>query len=190
MRALYLSAATAVIGGLLMGAAIRPRDSDLQERPVGPQIIASNGWDEDTAATAPVYTRAGPVPEYVIGTDWARPQIEEVQVAAVYEPAYEPLSYAEPEIYVRPVSLAAAPAMATEAAPQPARRPVSYPSLDGDVLGSASSATDNTSDAVETLDDGGAERVEVIRFDGEGGRQINNLAHGADPHALVGEPAA
>ena len=86
MRALMVSAATAVIGGLLMGAAIRPTESDLHEEPVGPQIISDGAWEGDIAAVGSVYRRVGPLPDYVIGTDWAHPKTYEPQIAAVYEP--------------------------------------------------------------------------------------------------------
>ena len=189
MRALYISMATAAVGGMLMGAAIRPKDSDLKEQRLAPQIIASHGWEADTAPVAASYRRVGPVPEYVIGTDWSRPKTQEPQIAAVYELPAEPESYSEPQIDVAPVSLAAAPAMAVEA-PRLAPERASYPSITGDVIGRAPSAADNARDAVESFDDGGAERVEVIRADHQGRGQIDNLAHGSDPYALIGEPAA
>ena len=194
MRALYISVATAAVGGMLMGAAIRPKDSDLKEQRLAPQIIASNGWEGDTAPVEASYRRVGPVPEYVIGTDWSRPKTQEPQIAAVYE-LPEPESYSEPQVHVAPVSLAVAPpmtvqAMTVQAQPRLAPEPVSYPSITGDVIGRAPSAADNARDAVESFDDGGAERIEVIRVDHQGRGQIDNLAHGSDPHALIGEPAA
>jgi hypothetical protein len=194
MRALYISAATAAVGGLLMGAAIRPKDSDLHEQPLGPQIIASSAWEGDVEPVAPVYARTGPIPEYVIGTDWTRPKTYEPQIAALYElpgePAtYEPATYDEPAPYVAPVAIAAVPAMAVEPQARFAPTPAAYPSARPAPV-AAPSAADSAGDAVESLDDGGAERVEIIRVDREGGGQIDNLAHGSDPHALVGEPAA
>ena len=192
MRALMVSAATAVIGGLLMGAAIRPTESDLHEEPVGPQIISDGAWEGDIAAVGSVYRRVGPLPDYVIGTDWAHPKTYEPQIAAVYEPPAAADLYSEAETYVTPASYAAAPATAIAPSPAPAVEPrrVSYPSIDGDVIGQALAASALGSDAVERLEDGGAERVEVIRVDRQGGGQIDNLAHGSDPHALVGEPSA
>jgi len=190
MRAFFVSVATAAIGGLLMGSAIRPTESDLHEQPVGPQIIANGAWEGDVAPVGPVYRRVGPLPEYVIGTDWAHPKYHEPQIAAVYDLPDESDLYAEAEAYVTPVSYAAAPVTAIEAEPRVEPRPVSYPSIDGDVIGPAPSASDNASDAVETSDDGGAERIEVISIDRQGGRHIDDLAHGSDPYALIGEPAA
>lgn len=195
MRALMVSAATAVVGGLLMGAAIRPTESDLHEQPVGPQIISDGAWEGDTAVVASISRRVGPLPDYVIGTDWAHPKSYETPIAAVYElpdtsDLYEAEAYATPAVYAAPP----APAATSDAAiaPQPRAEPrrVSYPSIDGDIVGPALAASALGSDAVERLEDGGAERVEVIRVDRQGGGQIDNLAHGADPHALVGEPAA
>lgn len=190
MRAFFVSVATAAIGGLLMGAAIRPTESDLHEQPVGPQIVASSAWEGDVEAVSPVYHRVGPLPEYVIGTDWAHPKTYEPQIAAVYELPAEPEVYDEAEAYVMPASYAAASATAVEAEPRVEPRPVSYPSIDGDVVGPAPSASDNASNAVESFDDGGAQHVEVIRIDRQGGRHIDDLAHGSDPYALIGEPAA
>jgi hypothetical protein len=193
MRALYISAATAAVGGLLMGAAIRPKDSDLHEQTVGPQIVASSAWEGDVEAVAPIYARSGPIPDYVIGTDWTRPKNYEPQIAALYElpdePEAEPAAY-DPQPYVAPVSLAAVSATAVETQPRLAPSPVSYPTADRVVPTAAPSAADSASDAVESLDDGGAERVEIIRLDRQGGGQIDNLAHGTDPHALIGEPSA
>lgn len=189
MRALFISAATAAVGGMLMGAAIRPKDSDLNEQPVGPQIVASS-WEGDVEAVGPLYARTGPIPEYVIGTDWTRPKNYEPQIAAVYElSAYEAPVYEEATPYLAPASLAAAPATAVEAQAPVAPSPVSYRTV-GQEVAAAPSAADSASDAVESFDDGGAERVEVIRVDRQGGSEIDNLAHGSDPHALVGEPSA
>lgn len=196
MRALMVSAATAVIGGLLMGAAIRPTQSDLHEQPVGPQIISDGAWEGDTAVVvASVSRRVGPLPDYVIGTDWAHPKSYETPIAAVYElPDTSDLddaeAYATPAVYAAAPTPAAAPGSAIAPQPRAEPRRVSYPSLDGDIVGPALAASALGSDAVERLEDGGAERVEVIRVDRQGGGEIDNLAQGSDPHALVGEPSA
>lgn len=190
MRALFISAATAAVGGMLMGAAIRPKDADLHDNTLGPQIVAASAWEDEVAPSPISYRRAGALPDYVIGTDWSRPKLYEAPIAAVYETPPEPHTYAAEEADVAPVSYAAAPAMAVEPEPRLAPRPVSYPSIAGDVIGPARSALDSASDAVESLDDGRGERAQVISVDDQGRGQIDQLAHGSDPYALIGEPSA
>jgi hypothetical protein len=170
MRALFISVATAAIGGMLMGAAIRPRGSDLHDSPVGPQIIASGVSEADMESVSYVAnSRRGPIPEYVIGTDWTRPKSYEVYVPAIYE-------VSEAERYIEP-------AVSVEKAAQPTHTQISYSAA-------APSAAELGRDAVETLDDGGGQSVEVVRADDQGRGQVDDLAHGSNPGAEVSEPAA
>lgn len=174
MRALMISVATAAIGGMLMGAAIRPRESDLHDQPVGPQIIASGLWEGETDSVSYVSaSRPGPIPEYVIGTDWTRPAGAELYVPAIYD-------LSEAETAVETTGLSATHAIYVEKA-QPSST-ASY--------ASAASAADLGRDAVETLKDGGGQGVEVTRTDDQGRGQIDNLAHRSNPDTLVSEPAA
>lgn len=177
MRALMISVATAAIGGMLMGAAIRPRESDLHDRPVGPQIISSGVWENDVESVSYVSNlRPGPIPEYVIGTDWTRPKSLDVYIPALYE-------ISDAELLQETASLPPAPPPSVEVTLRPAITTVSYTS-------SAPSAADLGRDTVETLHDGGGQGLEVARTDDQGRGQIDNLAHGPNPDTLISEPAA
>lgn len=179
MRAIFVSVATAAVGGLLMGAAFRPSANDLHEQPTGPQIVAYGAWEGDTGSASLLIARSGPTPEYVIGTDWTRPGNYQTDVAAIFDTQ----AYVEPVSY--PLAAEAVPAVEVSA---PVR--ISYASLDGDILHGARSAASSAVDALESFDDSARQSGEVVSADDQGGRQIDDLAHGADPDAVVSEPAA
>lgn len=168
MRELYISIATAAVGGLLMGMALRPHD--LKEGPAGPQMIASERTTESALASLdPIAARVGPLPDYVLGTDFTRPKVREPEYAAVYDAAYTvSTSYGE---YLVPAVQSEPAKVREEAAPR------------------ATSAADMGVDAVETFHDGGGEEGQIVRADHEGRGQIDNLAHGPNPYAEFSEPS-
>lgn len=136
MKALHYSIVSACVAGILAGGAMKLGPDTLAERPIGPQILISSatnrvidndGWYAEAILT----NYSGEIPEYVLGTDSTRPFI--------YDVAYEPVEYtyveeetakapppATPAVYTRPVVKETKPDK-----PQP----VSYPSLDGDIVG-------------------------------------------------------
>jgi hypothetical protein len=191
MRAIYISIATAVVGGLLTGAAFRPHE-ELSAQPGGPRIVAS---DRSLVADyQPIYGaiqhRAGPMPKYVIGTDFIAARAEPVLVEATLSPDVEAILAAqlaryEAEAY-RPqlIDVATRPAAIDANAQAPH---ASYAVLETD---RPASATDHGVDAVETFNDGGGQTGEIVRVDHQGRGQVDNLAHGPNPYAEFSEPAA
>lgn len=132
-QALYYSIASAGIAGLLMGGVMKLGPDALAERG-GPQILISGESKRsiaphDGAGGVLFASHNGEVPDYVLGSDWAQPP-EFLTIAdassdeGVYEPlpAYEPEPQAQGATFVAPVKISAPP-------------PVSYPSVDGDILG-------------------------------------------------------
>lgn len=132
LRMLYRGSAVAGAFGLLLGAAVKP---DLREGagPEGPQMLAGVSdarLAPEAYAAEPVF-RPGPVPDYVIGTDWLRPPVYDAP------PAYEPPAYADyaAEAYAAPPTVEYARPAPYELADLEDRLPPRIPSLHGDVLG-------------------------------------------------------
>jgi hypothetical protein len=135
MNALHYSIATAAMAGLLTGGVMKLGPNALADRPIGPQILVSgaskrvidaNGWYADVQFAG--YN--GEVPDYVLGTDWTQPQVYDVAFedeAYSYTPADE-LAPAQIEkaVLVEDTPRTEEPAQTME---------VSYPSVDGDILG-------------------------------------------------------
>jgi hypothetical protein len=124
---MYSGAGLALVAGLLMGAAMKP-NLGWDDRPVGPQIFT--GWsgvrstgpfDQDLAFAAYSTT----IPDYVIGTDWAKLVAQPATFA--YDLAE---AAAEPDDSVFDVA-AYEGRPTTVVYEEPAREPVSYPSVDG-----------------------------------------------------------
>jgi len=86
-RTLCIGAAMALTCGLMLGGAMRPDLTD-DGRPSGPQQLSAFGAERATGAdaAAPV-SYAGPVPDYVLGTDWKRMTSAPAEPAAVSPPA-------------------------------------------------------------------------------------------------------
>ena len=114
-------AALALVCGLMLGGAMRP-DLAGDDRPAGPQQIS--GWagvrstgpfDTDPAPVLASYS--GPVPDYVLGSDWKRSVSAPGAPAAVSPPAPQRVAYEPDED--------AAPA-ATDDDWDPQARPVAY----------------------------------------------------------------
>jgi hypothetical protein len=135
MTPLRMSIATAAVAGLLTGGVMKLGPDTLADRPIGPQILVSgaskrvidaNGWYADVQFAG--YN--GEVPEYVLGTDWTQPQVYDVAFedeAYSYTPAEElPDAQVEKAVLVEDTARPVEYAEATQ---------VSYPSVDGDILG-------------------------------------------------------
>lgn len=133
LRTLYRGAAIAVAAGLLMGAAMQP---NLDEgRLEGPQILlAGGGLRAEPAAYDPGAAAYGPrLPEYVIGTDYTRPAVEDAmpqydEHAETAEEAAAEDAYAAPVLVYRGVDRVQAVAASQWDEPRPA--PL-YPSEQG-----------------------------------------------------------
>lgn len=129
LRTLYKGAAVSVAAGLLMGAAMQP---NLDEgRVEGPQILLAGGGLRATpAAYDPGAAAYGPnLPEYVVGTDYTRPAVEEVALA--YDDRAQPVEEdadAAPVVVYRGVDRVEEVAVTDWDAPRPA--PL-YPSQQG-----------------------------------------------------------
>lgn len=138
------SIATAGIAGLLAGGAMKLGPHALQRDLSGPQILISRDSDrtvpvDDWPEATNFASYKGEIPEYVLGTDWTRP-VEYGAFIDVYDDSYAYVADAEyapppeeeatlqPAIFVAPVKISS---------PPPVRKPVSYPSRDGDILGGA-----------------------------------------------------
>jgi hypothetical protein len=132
MQALFHGITLAAASGLLLGAAFKP-DLTYGEAMLGPQIHLPAAGDraDQREPQALASTKAGPVPDYVIGYDWTR-RDEPVAIAVDYgpapmaEPDHEPVVYVEPVRQIRPMRVA-------RVEPPPAAIVVSYPSMDGDI---------------------------------------------------------
>ncbi len=125
LPALLAGAAVATAAGLMLGATLHP---DLgEEAPLAPQtLVAGGGAREAPGGGDPGLGRyAGPIPEYVTGTDATRPPAEFVQ-ALVDAPQIPPEAVEPaPEMRVRPE-----PAAWRE----PPEPPIDYPSRSGGVV--------------------------------------------------------
>lgn len=127
MKALFQGAPFVVAAALLLGAALQPQLA-VSDDPRGPQMlmgVSARHAPPDVSWAA--YN--GPVPDYVLGTDWTRPP----DYPATYEePSYVP---PEPDPYLpieaplpEPVIRQAEPVVATQViAPR-------YPSEGGEVV--------------------------------------------------------
>ena len=147
MKALYLSLVSASVAGFLTGGVMKLGPDALADRPVGPQILLSgaanrvidnDGWYADAILMS--YSDAQ-VPEYVVGTDFTQPASYEYD-ATDYDSGYNLVAY--PNGDTRKVPAPATPAVYTHPVkPKPDKPRVveapRYPSIDGDVVGGASS---------------------------------------------------
>lgn len=95
VRTICAGAAAALVLGVLAGRAMQP-DLGGDGRPMGPQMFAdwpgegSTGpFDEGTTFAAAYRAGAGPVPDYVYGTDWKRSLEIPGETAAVTRASYE-----------------------------------------------------------------------------------------------------
>lgn len=127
LKTLLVGAVAALAGGLVLGDELRP---DLW---AGPQDMEPAYGDLSEGGFLPIgWTRPGPAPDYVVGTDWLpKPYIYEDEPLEVNDPDTEPTFAAlahEPP--------ATPPAFDTTP-PQP-----SYPSMGGGVLIQAAAAPD------------------------------------------------
>ncbi|HEY9218210.1 MAG TPA: hypothetical protein VIO94_09180 [Phenylobacterium sp.] len=126
-RALCQGIAAAAVVGLFLGGALRP---ELREFEGGPQMLAGVSGHRTYAWDGSVeFTNAnGPVPEYVVGTDFTRP------VVYPESEAYEvSANEALEDYYDETIVSGDAPAERTEIAATQSDTP-SIPSEDGDIL--------------------------------------------------------
>ena len=141
-QALYYSIASAAVAGFLFGGALKLGPNALAETGGPRMLITGTG----KRVIAPEYgsggvlfaSRNGEIPDYVIGTDWAQP-VDFAPAADVYGYAYEYAEaddgYAEPEPAPEPAPQIDHAAFAAPLKISSPPEPVSYPSLDGDVVG-------------------------------------------------------
>ena len=139
-QAFYYSIASAAVAGLLFGGALKLGPEALAETG-GPQILISGAGkrviaQEHGAGGVLFASRDGEIPEHVIGTDWTRP-VDLEPVADVYEYEYVEADYGydEPAPETAPQVDHAAFAAPVKISSPPMLKPVSYPSIDGDVVG-------------------------------------------------------
>lgn len=98
LKRLFSGAAVAVVAGLVMGAAVQPR---LQDGILAPQQKMAGGGPRTYAMGYEhgIGAYPGPIPDYVIGTNYTRPPVLETQVLAyddrVDTVAVEAADYAE-----------------------------------------------------------------------------------------------
>lgn len=126
-KALCYSIASASLAGLLAGGVMKLGPHALADRPIGPQILVfgadarvidPHGW----YAEADLVAYNGQLPEHVLGTDWAQPTVDEAP-AESYDDASEAYAEVEDTVFAAPVKISSPPPI-----------PVSYPSIDGDIL--------------------------------------------------------
>ena len=143
-QAFYYSIASAAVAGFLFGGALKLGPNALAETGGPRMLITGTG----KRVIAPEYgsggvlfaSRNGEIPDYVIGTDWAQP-VDFAPAADVYGYAYEYAEaddgYAEPEPAPEPAPQIdhAAFAAPVKISSPPKVKAVSYPSIDGDVVG-------------------------------------------------------
>ena len=126
-------AALALVAGVMLGGAMQP---NLTEDFIGPHTLVPGGGERATniGAQASVADYAGPVPEYVVGTDWTRPR----EVTLASEPEAPPVEDApEVTIYTSETSGVAArePARIVRSTwRDDVREPAVYPSARGGVI--------------------------------------------------------
>lgn len=141
-QALYYSIASAACAGLLVGGTMKLGPDALSEIG-GPQILISGGGERAASGAydngGVLFTsQNGDVPEYVVGTDWTRPQYAALSYDVGYQDAddsYAPTAPAadaniDEAVYTAPIKISSPPKL----------QPVSYPSIDGDVVGHAEEA--------------------------------------------------
>jgi hypothetical protein len=136
-QALHYSIVSAAVAGLLVGGVLKLGPDALAEFG-GPQILISGSADRALDGNgghggAAFASYNGEIPDYVLGSDWTQPpdyliaadiDAYEYDLADAAAPAPEP--EIENAVFVAPVKISV---------PAPPK-PVSYPSLDGDILGS------------------------------------------------------
>lgn len=128
MKALFQGAPYVVAAGLLLGAALQPQLA-VSDQPGGPQMlmgVSAPRASDDMSWTA---SYSGPVPDYVLGTDWTRPP---AYSEAAYTSAPEPDLYLPVDDYApppEPVFRAAEPVTVAAIAAPPR-----YPSEGGEVV--------------------------------------------------------
>lgn len=141
-QAFYYGIASAAVAGFLFGGAMKLGPDALAETG-GPQILITGTGKrvvaQQYASGGALFTsRNGQIPDYVLGTDWAQPA-EFVLAAEAYGYGYDDAEpdygYAEPAPQAAPQIDHAAFAAPVKVSSPPDPRPVSYPSIDGDVIG-------------------------------------------------------
>lgn len=164
-QALYYSIASAACVGLLAGGAMKLGPDALSDRG-GPQILmpssAKHSQQQDYGAGQALFTsQNGELPEYVVGTDWTRPQYA-LTSDAYYDVAYQdaeqgyaptapaPNPNIDDAIFVAPVKISSPP--------KPTQ--VSYPSIDGDVVG-------RSDDADQSAESDGPALIHVVEAQGD-----------------------
>ena len=157
-QALYYSIASAAVAGFLFGGALKLGPNALAETGGPRMLITGTG----KRVIAPEYgsggvlfaSRNGEIPDYVIGTDWAQP-VDFAPAADVYgyayeyaeadygyaEPAPEPVPQVDHAAFAAPVKISSPP------------KPVSYPSIDGDVVGDRDEADTAFTEVVEAQEE-------------------------------------
>lgn len=127
VKVLFAGAAAALVGGMLLGGAMRPNLGAADDgRPAGPQMFANWSGARSTGPFDPGATFAGygaKLPDYVLGTDWKKAAAWPDERAAVSAPAREVAR--NDEASEEPVTVA----RADYADPPPPPR--GYPSLGG-----------------------------------------------------------
>lgn len=139
-QALYYSIASAALAGLLTGGVMK-LGPDALAHDGGPQILITGAGkraiDQSPGGRGALFTsHNGEIPEYVIGTDWTQSQYALGSDVYAYDASYqEAESYAptapapdpniDDAVFVAPVKISSPP--------KPTQ--VSYPSIDGDVVG-------------------------------------------------------
>ena len=157
-QALYYSIASAAIAGLLTGGVMKLGPDALAEMG-GPQILIAGSGErvvtQDYGAGGALFTsRNGEIPEYVIGTDWSQ-QAGYVLTSDVYDDGYSEADYGyaptapapdpniDDAVFVAPVKISS----------PPKPRPVSYPSIDGDIVGDHEEPDAALTEVVEAQED-------------------------------------
>ena len=130
MQALFHGITIAAASGLLFGMAFKPDIAEGGLIPPQIQMAPAGDRQDGVGGDFAFAGRSGPLPDYVIGTDWATP----VQPVA-FNPADEAPAYADPtaSATLRPVF---APAPIRTEIPRADSRLVqlSYPSMEGGVV--------------------------------------------------------
>ena len=159
-QAFYYSIASAAVAGLLFGGVMKLGPNALAETG-GPQILITGVGKravtpEHNSGGVLFASRNGEIPEYVIGTDWTRP-VDLMVAGDVYgyeyeydyaeadygyaEPAPEPVPQVDHAAFAAPVKISSPP------------KPVSYPSIDGDVVGDRDEADTAFTEVVEAQEE-------------------------------------
>ncbi len=126
MKVLLSGAAVSLASGLLLGSVLQPRFDFDDNRPVGPQVLATVSAPRAQAPSeefADIGRYAGKVPDYVMGVNWKK---------AMAWPDETGASEARPET-VRESPSPPEPLSVTRTAYEtPAERSHLYPSMEGD----------------------------------------------------------